>query len=343
MRHTRPPLDTTFFETVDASGIALSTGLRRYFRSVIGVDTATTTLREFRMEEVFKDVFYDFSDRPSDAVSLNAYIDLVDLYLRVLRETTNWLCEDRRSGGPVGRLLAAAAKRGDDLTIVTFNHDLVIENEIARRAQLRPRWCLDEGYGAIMQSLRLTRPASGAPTFNLHRAGRCDHSRPIRILKLHGSLNWVVRLQSSRPTANFLAGRGGRRDVHLLVRRQISGRDTIVRTGRGRSRWDTWPIVVPPVYAKQALRSAVEAAWTDARNALEAADRVTFFGYSLPGIDIEAEKLFERALFRNTEAEWVDVINPAPVSAGRFAEVSRPKPVRWYSSLKRFLDADGFR
>ena len=69
---------------------------------------------------------------------------------------------------------------------------------------------------------------------------------------------------------------------------------------------------------------------------------MAFFGYSLPGIDIEAEKLFERALFRNTQAVWVDVINPAPASAGRFAEVRRPKPVRWYPSLARFLEADGF-
>src|SRR5207249_11368326 len=35
------------------------------------------------------------------------------------------------------------------VTILTFNHDLVIENEIFRRSQLVGRWCLDEGYGSF--------------------------------------------------------------------------------------------------------------------------------------------------------------------------------------------------
>jgi hypothetical protein len=46
MRDTRPPLDTTFFETVDARGIALSTALRAYVRDVIGIDPTPTTLRD---------------------------------------------------------------------------------------------------------------------------------------------------------------------------------------------------------------------------------------------------------------------------------------------------------
>jgi len=127
MRDTRPPLDTTFFETVDARGIALSPALKSYFENYVGIEPAATTLREYRMEEIFKDVSYDFRENASDKAALNAYIDLVDLYLRVLRETTNWLCADNRTGGPIGRLLAAAAKSADSLTIITFNHDLVID------------------------------------------------------------------------------------------------------------------------------------------------------------------------------------------------------------------------
>jgi hypothetical protein len=343
LRHTRPPLDTTFFETVDAMGVTLSPWLRRYFESVVGIDTASTTLRELRMEEVFKDAFYDFHETPDAPVPFNAYIDLVDLYLRVLRETTNWLCADNRTGGPVGRLIDAAALCSDRLTLITFNHDLVIENELQRRARLKRRWCLDQGYGSMGGSLVLTYPQASFPLFGLHEAGDCDHSRPITVLKLHGSLNWVVRLQGRRPTAGFLSGQSGQRNIHLLSKREILGRETIIRTGRGRSRWRTWPIVVPPVYAKQGLRSAIEATWIDARAELQEADRVAFFGYSLPDIDVEAEKLFERALFRNSRLGWIDVINPAAASAARFAGVSGSTPVRWYPSLARFQEAGAFR
>lgn len=123
------------------------------------------------MERVFADVFYDFTDTPNDRGYLDAYIDLIDLYLRVIRETTNWLSGDNRTGAPVGRLLAAAAAQAGDLDIVTFNHDLVIENEIQRRAQLRTRWCLDECYGSMSPSLNTLMPAGGTPVFQLHRAG----------------------------------------------------------------------------------------------------------------------------------------------------------------------------
>jgi hypothetical protein len=344
MRDTRPPLDTTFFETVQARGIALSAALRTYFRQTLGVEPLASTLREYRMEQVFADVFYDFGETPGNRPSLNAYIDLVDLYLRVLRETTNWLCEDGRTGAPIGRLLAAASKASDELTVITFNHDLVIENEISRRSGLRRRWCIDQCYGSMSRELNLLLPTSHSPVFQLHRDGQCDHDGSITLLKLHGSLNWVVRLQGKRPSANLLSGANNPKKLHLLARRQLMGRETFVRRGggRGRQRWDLWPVVVPPVYAKQALRGAVQATWMDARRAIETADRMVVFGYSLPAIDIEAEKLFERALTKNASMSWIDVINPAPDSAARFASVAGAKSLRWYPGLDALLDVDGF-
>ncbi|MGB7686784.1 MAG: hypothetical protein WBL45_13505 [Solirubrobacterales bacterium] len=328
MRDTRPPLDTTFFETVDARGIALSQPLRFYFENYIGIEPTPTTLREYRMEEIFKDVSYDFREDTGDSAALDAYIDLVDLYLRVLRETTNWLCADNRTGGPVGRLLAVAAGIADELTIITFNHDLVIENEIARRHPLNQRWCIDQGYGSVSSSLSPLVPIDSekaSKLFHFHEQDACDHSKPITVLKLHGSLNWNVRINSSRPTAHFLANGGGRRPVQLVTRRQIANRSTFHRAsgGKGRTEWAMWPIIVPPVYAKQALRpAALKQVWNDARQAIQEADRMLFFGYSLPSLDVEAEKLFERGLLRNDKINRLDVVNPSPAAAGRFAEVA---------------------
>jgi hypothetical protein len=345
-RKDRPPLDITFFETVDARGIGLTRGLRRYFTNVVGIDPTPTTLRERRMEEVFKDVYFDFLENPTDRGILDAYIDLVDLYLRVIRETTNWLCDADRRGAPLGKLIANAADASDEVTIITFNHDLVIENEIARRSRLNDRWCLDEGYGSIATKLGLTESAGGGtPVFDYHSAGQCDHSRPIRILKLHGSLNWVTRMSSDRPTARFLRGESGQRKIWLLNYRRVLERVSMggvrSRTGRGRSAWQVWPVVVPPVYAKQGLRGGLEVVWSDAREALLAADRVVMYGYSLPNIDVEGQKLFERALFHNPRLKWVDVVNPAAASAGRFAGVSQGVPVRWYPDLDEFFRAGG--
>src|ERR1700710_2375402 len=225
LRRTWPPLDTTFFENVDARGIALSPGIRRYLQEFVGINPTTSTLREFRMEEIFKDASYDFRETPGNKVALDAYIDLVDLYLRILRETTNWLCAPKRRGGPIGRLLDVAAKGAETLTVITFNHDLVIENEIDRRARLRGRWCLDHGYGSVSEELSVLNPTnSSEPVFRLHDEGGCEHQAPITLLKLHGSLNWVMRINGKRPTARFLETGGGKGKLHLSTRKQISGR-----------------------------------------------------------------------------------------------------------------------
>ena len=183
-------------------------------------------------------------------------------------------------------------------------------------------------------------PTTATPVFETHSAGQCDHSQPLTILKLHGSLNWLVRINSVRPTPSVLTGSRAR-DLMLLTGREAVGRVAYVRrNGRGRSRWSLWPIVVPPVYAKTALRGAMKKAWADARTAVEQADRLLIFGYSLSAIDIEAEKLFERSIAQNDNLPHSDVINPAHESAARFAEVGRKTPMHWYPSVDAMLASD---
>lgn len=292
-RESWPPLDLTFFETVEQRRIHLAPALRSYLRTLLGGEPTRDRLRAMRMEEFFKDLFFDFQDVPADAELRRAYTELVDLYVRVLRETTNWLCADGRQGAPVGRLIADAAAHADDVTILTFNHDLVIENEIFRRAQLRDRWCLDVGYGSLAAELHRLSPGAPRSMFPVHADDLCDHGRPIRVLKLHGSLNWIVRVNSDLPTAKTLSGEAaGTRDIFLANSRQAQPRLEIERRskGRGRSVWYTWPVIIPPVYAKQALRRRIQVVWQDARAAVEECDRIVFFGYSLPAIDIEVRE-----------------------------------------------------
>jgi hypothetical protein len=259
------------------------------------------------MEEVFKDVYYDFLESPNSEDLRRAYTDLVSYYVRVLADTTNWLGEDSRTGGPIGRLLASAADVSRELTVITFNHDLVIESEIVRRRRLASRWCLDHGYGRLSELLDPLFAYGGSyrhyPRFPVHADNECDHSRPITILKLHGSLNWMVRLAGDRPTARTLSGQAGAKDtIYLLTAREAENQTARFRRdepGPGRRQWRMWPVIIPPVYSKQTLRQVIRVAWDEARDALEDADRVIFFGYSLPLIDIDAEKLFERSLARN--------------------------------------------
>jgi hypothetical protein len=239
----------------------------------------------------------------------------------------------------VGRLLAEAARLGDRVTIITFNHDLVIENEIFRRQRLSRRWCLARGYGTISEKLD---PLEwNVPSFPTHDED-CDHARPLTILKLHGSLNWVVTMRAQRPTAALLSGGGGERELSLLPARVAYPRGIVrTRARRGRTSWYLWPVVIPPVYAKQTLRKLILPVWEDAANAIRSCDRIAFFGYSLPQLDVEAEKLFERGITANRALSRVDVINSSPDSAQRYATLTPRRPIRWYPTIDGFLEAHG--
>ena len=297
-----------------------------------------------RAEEFFRDLFADFEDaKPQDA-TVRAYEQLLSIYMRVLRETTNWMSNDHRRGGPVGKLIATAAQQADRLTVLTFNHDLVIENELQKRVRLAERWCLDRGYGSLSSGHAIV--GATVDTFNRHSPA-CDHARPIEVLKLHGSLNWYVRMNGRHPSPRVLSGQAQPPPIHVTPGRSIRTQVRFNRptmSGRGRSRWYTWPIVIPPVHGKEPLiRNFVPTVWADAAKALAASQRLVFYGYSLPELDIRAQRLLQRGIGDNQHVRWIDVINPESESAGRYARLLRPAALRWYPSLDAFLDAGGLR
>ena len=343
---TNPPLDYTFFEKISALSLTIPPELRSYAASAVGTDPFRLKpgQRPVRMEEFFRELYSDFQDASPGSTTALAYEQLVDVYVDVLRKTTNWLADDGRRGGPVGRLISEAAASSEALTMITFNHDLVIENEIYKRARLRRRWCIERSYGQLSGTLDFTVPKpSRGPLFPAHTAG-CDHAHGITLLKLHGSLNWYIRMRGQHPSRAVLSGASRAPKLLCTRRRQVSQAfGWQPPTGsRGRTRWYTWPVVIPPVHGKEVLiRNFVPVVWADAETALLTADRVVFVGYSLPALDVQAERAFKRAIASNSVLERVDVVNPAPESAERYASLVAPTPMRWYPTIEAFLDLEG--
>jgi hypothetical protein len=234
---------------------------------------------------------------------------------------------------------ALAADNADCVDIITFNHDLLIENEIYKRVRLRARWCLERGYDSFSVNRKLLR--TSLPTIFPQHSPDCDHSRPIQLHKLHGSLNWIVRIRGRTPTHSMLTGQTGGYEVLVSQRRAIPAVLKITSTSSSgrRSTGYTWPVIVPPIYAKQPLiRAFMPSVWTDARRALETADRVLFCGCSLPQIDTEAEKLFQRSITGNTDLPWVGLIDPSPETARRYVQILRETPIRRFATVDGFLE-----
>jgi hypothetical protein len=325
-----PPLDATFFLRLQSTRAKLGTELRAYAKNLLGFDPFAPGAPAPGMEAFFKELFYDFVvDRHRSSAMAPLYGELVSAYRQVLLETTNWVTEDV-SIGPVPELLRQACESADYVDIITFNHDLLVENVLADLAEARTRWCLRHGYGHFAAKRRFT---SQAGTSRFADPRTCEHPRPIRLFKLHGSLNWYVTTDAAVPDASVLRGE---RDTNQRI--MITRRRRIPRTLRRKGDPFSWPVVIPPIYAKQTfITNFMAPVWQDARRALRACNRLVFFGYSMPPLDIEAEMELKRALAKNTNLRFFDVVNPSADTASRYAQAFPRLSVRWHGALSGFL------
>lgn len=228
-----PPLDTTFFEKIRTLDITVPSELRSYAEGLPTGSPFDGLQSSARMEEFFKNLFYDFSEEGASNPSVTtAYTALVDIYRRVISRTTDWMNEDGRKGGPVGRLIAEVVETSDSVALLTFNQDLVLENEIHKRARLRSLWCIEHGYGEFSQHVKVLRKKRTTKSFPLHTKG-CDNGSRLRILKLHGSLNWQVKMNGRQPSPRVLSGETTPSAVQVTRRRKVSSQLRFTKSRRG--------------------------------------------------------------------------------------------------------------
>ena len=288
------------------------------------------------VEQFFADVYYDVATRKGDADTFDVFIDLLRFYQQVLASTTNWMSGTMRIGS-LGRLVRRELERsdGDELTIVTFNQDLVLENVLNRLPQRTHTWCLESLYGDVGL---IPLAATQGDVFPLHDPA-CAHDPPMRLLKLHGSMNWGLRSLKSRPTRNTLFPSNSDRDIFVWNIDQIVSRPSLVGGNQGRRNWYLWPLVVPPIYDKQQLigTSVIDRSWQQAQNAVIEAERLVVTGYSLPDADILAKQMLRRG-FAENQLSSVHCINPDTGLAAKLKDTLDVSTVHLYSGIDAYLD-----
>lgn len=196
-------------------------------------------------------------------------------------------------------------------TIISFNWDLLQEVTLWRAA----KWSYLDGYG-------FESPASPP---GVERS-------PVRILKLHGSVNWVQGNEKDRapqiayideffpenfPKPNYFP------TIHPI-------RDTSKA-----NQLDSGRKLILPTYLKDISKNRILLdVWRFAQDALRMATEVWVIGYSLNRADHSARLLFGTELARNTTLSTVTVIN-GPAGPGEWDELlqsagKRVDPARQY-------------
>ena len=118
------------------------------------------------------------------------------------------------------------------------------------------------------------------------------------------------------------------KQIRCTTRRDVP-EEMRVTTGKTRSK--TFPVIIPPVRNKAAVMPAgLQRLWSSAGTALRNADEVTFFGYSCPIADTEAEKLFRRALGTKEWQGEATIVNPDSSAVARFADFFPGRSIRYF-------------
>ena len=151
-------------------------------------------------------------------------------------------------------------KEGD--VVITFNYDIAVERELKRVGL----WEISNGYGyEILRSCRAS---------------------PVRVLKLHGSANWMQCLGGSGfSVGDPLDKRPAIMPQDMVALGYVDLTDPNFVSGGAHRR------LVLPTRAKRFERRLFDGLWSQAIQALNEAAEIVVIGYSFPAADERALEL----------------------------------------------------
>ncbi len=324
----RPPLDSDFFEVARV-------GKHRQHKNVINcleglVGGYSTTITK-SLELATSYLYLKAIDAPLRSKYHTGFIALLELLNSVLAETTNDLKLGKRS--LIYRFLLSEIKKlksPSDLSIITFNYDLIIENALHEISVSRPE-VFDFPKCYQLEEYESVHRIKGKnhPEFVIRR----NKPDGVSLLKLHGSMNWHSQHTSNHPKPSALFGPN--RKLQVINSRRIPWSLSWKPHQR---RVYMKPIIIPPVSGKRGvMHGSVMPLWDIAAQKLQTANRIVIAGYSCPPIDIEARILLSENLRLNKDKK-VYVIDSNPQTAAKFLDLCAVTHTTIYSSISSWLD-----
>jgi hypothetical protein len=166
--------------------------------------------------------------------------------------------------GLIGRLHESPS--AGPSTFITFNYDLVLERALTTLS--RP-YGLGFGHAIVAKS-------------NDAVASHYVSAAPVQILKMHGSVNWLLKADESIEMYNSYE------DLRQL----------------GQA-----PYLIPPTWRKS-FSSTTQAVWAAALQAIENATRLVVIGFSMPATDAYFKYLLAAGLRRNVSLREIVFLDP---------------------------------
>lgn len=314
-RKHKPPLDASFFQLCESARLAGNDTVQQYTEEHFGINP----FRGYTMESIFNFVYSDVFSFPRPKGALDAYAALIQMYSQAIAETTNGLKGTSRAG--VGALLRTLWSIDHDLSFVTFNQDLVIEKALENASETVTYssipWNILACYDQAAFAGGFLYPTTGEMFRTRWDEDRDELAESVPIYKLHGSLNWVWRVETPDDVRNSIPKPGA--DIYCLTSQKVEGDLELEEEVELKY---LLPLIVPPIYEKGSqYRDFLAPIWTAARKKLSAANRLIVFGYSFPVADFSARSLLRAACHLNEALEEVIVIDSNPSVASNLVDL----------------------
>jgi hypothetical protein len=332
---SRPPLDGRFFRISAAADPEpwRAHKVAEYMKQTYGIDIFAN--EHDSLEGIMSRLYPDIFNRALAKDAQRAFRALLQLFNRRLADTTNGIhaTQKRFLYRMIIRLLDEGADPGD-IAIITFNQDIQVEKILEHLGQTK-RWrsiasrlfAFPDMYSMDAGVWRGV-TGGGNDLFTRSRA----EGDVLRVLKLHGSLNWYSIHGSSEPSPSAMFN--PHRQLSVTRRRTILTNMVL----RGKRKRYTLPVIVPPVNHKSAvLPNALTPVWALAERLIAGADEVVIFGYSCPTLDFESANLLTRAHRACAESTTLSVIDPNGAVATRYIDLLAPKRLSYYATAGDFL------
>ena len=273
-KRIRAPLNGDFFKVAESFVRAhgVSSGFRAMYnriRSVFHEEFPTRGRWPIPMEEAFSLLYVskDFPEiygRRGRRRKAGTRREIEDF----LRLTFGILSAIEAQVEPQNLYAKLVSHLGIDDTILTLNYDTLLDSALVSAG-----WNPAKGYGLIGGGGKISW-ARPKPNFTASLAN-------VKLLKLHGSLNWYVRGDfdklargfEAKPTKVVISERPRTNEYHGLVRQ-----------------------IVPPIYGKFFAHKHWRALWSAAHNALLEAEALVIIGCSLVDTDFHLSGMLSHAV-----------------------------------------------
>lgn len=187
-------------------------------------------------------------------------------------------------------------KRNDPVSVISTNWDILLDNSIYRSLQAHEHYNGVVDYCCYISSKDEN---DTTVTPGLEKLGQGGFN--VKLLKLHGSLNWLQCPRCARLYAKFFEKEAMRSFDYSSSCRHCD-RNFCEEKGRHLLSQN----LIMPTYLKNLSNPQYRIIWQNAGIEISEADKIVFIGYSLPQADFEMRQLLSRMTRKNAKIHIVD-------------------------------------